>query len=208
MKIKYNLKNVHVFPIATVNANGSVTYETEQVTADGQSVTRNVVIKWPGAVSLALDPQGELSPFYADGIEYFTSNGNNGYSGPFQSALVPDAIAEKIQGDVVDDNGAYIENANAAVKYFGMAFEFDGDDTGRRHVLYKCCMTRPKVESQTKEDKIEPVTDETTITASPVYIPSLDIFTPKARLDKSKNATAYGTWFDAPYSPVVTSPGE
>lgn len=207
MKIKYNLKNVHIFPIATVNANGSVTYETETVTVDNESVTRKVAIPWHGAVSLALDPQGEMSTFWADGIEYYVSNGNNGYSGPFQSALVPNAIAEKVQGDVVDSNGAYVENSDAAVKYFGMAFEFDGDTTGRRHILYKCCMTRPKVESQTKEDKIEPVTDEVTITASPVYITSLDIFSPKARLDKSDNATAYAAWFSEPYTPVAVSAG-
>lgn len=144
---------------------------------------------------------GELSPFYADGIEYYTSNGNNGYSGPFVSAMVPDEVAEKINGDVVDKNGAMIENADAPVVYFAMAFEFDGDTSGRRHVLYKCSLTRPRIESQTKEDRIEPVTDETTITASNVYIPALEIYTPKARLDKDKNATAYGSWFETPYVP-------
>jgi len=188
MKIKYNLKNVHIWPVTKQNENGSVEYAEE-------------AIKWPGAVSIALDPQGELSPFYADGIEYYTSNGNNGYSGPFVSAMVPDEVAEKINGDVVDKNGAMIENADAPVVYFAMAFEFDGDTSGRRHVLYKCSLTRPRIESQTKEDRIEPVTDETTITASNVYIPALEIYTPKARLDKDKNATAYGSWFETPYVP-------
>ena len=111
MKIKYNLKNVHLFPISAVNADGSVTYETTGSGNDAHAV----VIPWPGAVSIALDPQGELSPFYADGIEYYTSNGNNGYSGPFTSAIVPDEVAEKILGDVVDGNGAFIENADAQV---------------------------------------------------------------------------------------------
>lgn len=205
MKIKYNLKNVHLFPVASVNANGSVTYETESVTNDGTTTTQAVVIPWPGAVSIALDPQGELTPFYADGIEYFTSNGNNGYSGPFTSAMVPDLVSEKILGDVVDGNGAYVENSDANVKYFGMAFEFDGDTSGRRHILYKCSLTRPKVESQTKEDKIDPVTDEVNINASPVYIPALDIYSPRARLDKDKNATAYNAWFTQAYAPQAVS---
>ena len=201
MKIKYNLKNVHLFPISAVNADGSVTYETTGSGNDAHAV----VIPWPGAVSIALDPQGELSPFYADGIEYYTSNGNNGYSGPFTSAIVPDEVAEKILGDVVDGNGAFIENADAQVKYFGIAFEFDGDASGRRHILYKCSMTRPRVESQTKEDRIEPVTDEVTLTASSVYIPTLGKYTPRARLDKDKNATAYASWFEAAYQPVAPS---
>lgn len=207
MKIKYNLKNVHIFPIASVNTDGSVTYATESVTGQGgTSTTRNVVYAWPGAVSIALDPQGEMGIFWADGIQYYVSNGNNGYSGPFTSAMVPDEIAEAISGDVVDGNGAYIENSDAAVKYFGMAFEFDGDTSGRRHMLYKCNMTRPKIESETKEDKIEPKTDEVTITASPVYIAALEIFAPKARLDKSANSTAYESWFTTPYVPVAPSP--
>lgn len=201
MKIKYNLKNVHLFPISAVNADGSVTYETTGSGNDAHAV----VIPWPGAVSIALDPQGELSPFYADGIEYYTSNGNNGYSGPFTSALVPDLVSEKILGDVVDGNGAFIEDADAQVKYFGMAFEFDGDASGRRHILYKCSMTRPSVESQTKEDRIEPVTDEVTLTASSVYISALGKYTPRARLDKDKNATAYASWFEAAYQPVAPS---
>jgi len=201
MKIKYNLKNVHLFPISAVNADGSVTYETTGSGNDAHAV----VIPWPGAVSIALGPQGELSPFYADGVEYYTSNGNNGYSGPFTSALVPDLVSEKILGDVVDGNGAFIEDADAPVKYFGMAFEFDGDASGRRHILYKCSMTRPSVESQTKEDKIEPVTDEVTLTASSVYISALGKYTPRARLDKDKNATAYASWFEAAYQPVAPS---
>lgn len=199
MKIKYNLKNVHLFPISAVNADGSVTYETTGSGNDAHAV----VIPWPGAVSIALDPQGELSPFYADGIEYYTSNGNNGYSGPFTSALVPDVVAEKILGDVVDGNGAFIEDADAQVNYFGIAFEFDGDASSRRYILFKCSMTRPRVESQTKEDRIEPVTDEVTLTASSVYIPALGKYTPRARLDKDKNATAYASWFEAAYQPVA-----
>lgn len=199
MKIKYNLKNVHIFPIASVNANGTVTYET----TTANNTTTAVVIQWPGAVSIALDPQGEMTPFYADGIEYYTCNGNNGYSGPFVSALVPDEIESKILGSVVDGNGAYVENSDAPVKYFGMAFEFDGDTSGRRHILYKCSLSRPKVESQTKEDKIDPVTDEVTISASPVYIAALEIYTPRARLDKEANATAWASWFSAAYAPVA-----
>lgn len=201
MKVKYNLKNVHLFPISAVNADGSVTYETTGSGNDAHAV----VIPWPGAVSIALDPQGEISIFYADGVEYYTSNGNSGYSGPFTSALVPDAVAEKILGDVVDNNGAYVENANAQVKYFGMAFEFDGDTSGRRHLLYKCSLTRPKIESQTKEDKIEPVTDEVEINATSVYIPALDIYTPRARLDKDKKPTEYAKWFQEAYQPVAPS---
>ena len=53
-KVKFNLWNVHYAPLLT-NTTSSISYGKP--------------IPIPGAVSLSLDPTGENSAFYADGIE-------------------------------------------------------------------------------------------------------------------------------------------
>ena len=73
-KVKYNLKNVHVAVLTK--------------TTEGYSYATPKHI--PGAVSLSLDPEGDSNPFYADGIVYFRSTSNNGYSGDLEMALIPE----------------------------------------------------------------------------------------------------------------------
>ena len=73
-KVKYNLKNVHAAKL-TKGDDGNFTYDTPQAI--------------PGAVSISLEAEGDSSPFYADGIVYFRSTANNGYSGDLEIALNP-----------------------------------------------------------------------------------------------------------------------
>ena len=74
-KVKYNLKNVHAAKLKK-DTSGAFTYENPKAI--------------PGAVSISLDAEGESSPFYADGIVYFRSTANNGYSGDLEIALIPE----------------------------------------------------------------------------------------------------------------------
>ena len=41
--------------------------------------TYETPVPMPGAVSLSLEQQGELSPFYADGIKYYVNYGDAWY---------------------------------------------------------------------------------------------------------------------------------
>ena len=122
----------------------------------------------PGAVSLSLDAEGESSPFYADGIVYFRTYANNGYSGDLEIALIPEWFRTEILKELLDSNGVLVEKAdNTESVKFALLFEFDGDEHGIRHVLYNCAASRPSIESQTKEETSEPRTETLNLTADP-----------------------------------------
>ena len=186
-KIKYGIKNVTFFP-ATIAADGSATY--------GEA------IPVPGAVSLSLDQQGETTPFYADNIVYYTSVANNGYEGDLEVAKIPDAVLTGILGYVEDTNKVLVEDANATVVHFAMAFQFEGDVHAKRHILYNCTMNRPSVAGSTKEESIEPQTETVTITATTIYNATLDKDIVKASATQADSATQYAAWFTTAYQPA------
>ena len=172
-KVKYNLKNVHAAKLTeTKSAEGviSYTYSTPQAV--------------PGAVSISLSAEGDTSPFYADGIVYFRTTSNNGYSGDLELALIPEWFRTEILGETLDEKG---------VK-FALLFEFDGDVNAIRHVLYNCSASRPSIESQTKEETIEPGTETLTLTADPRPDGLV-----KARTGDTTDDTTYAGWYSAVY---------
>ena len=155
-KVKYNLKNVHAAKLTETVTNG--------VTSFSYGTPKAI----PGAVSISLDAEGESSPFYADGIVYFRSVTNNGYSGDLEMALVPEWFRTEILQEQLDGKGVLIEKSdNRESVKFALLFEFDGDINCIRHVLYNCTSSRPSIESETKEDTIEPGTEKLSITADP-----------------------------------------
>ncbi|MDU5310654.1 MAG: phage tail protein, partial [Dialister sp.] len=155
-KVKYNIKNVYAAKMAETVSNGvsTFTYETPKPI--------------PGAVSLSLDAEGESSPFYADGVVYFRTVTNNGYSGDLEIALIPEWFRTEILQETLDSKGVLVENSNTAESVkFALLFEFDGDVKAIRHALYNCTASRPSIESETKEDTIEPGTETLSMTADP-----------------------------------------
>ena len=80
---------------------------------------------------------------------------------------------------------------------FALLFEFDGDVRAIRHVLYNCSASRPSIESETKEDTIEPGTETLSITADPRADGLV-----KARTGDTTDAAAYVEWYNNVYIPA------
>lgn len=176
-KIKFGLKNVH--------------YSVITETAGVPSYATPVAI--PGAVNLSLPASGEKSEFYADDSAYYEKYSNNGYEGSLEIALIPDDFQTDVLGEIVDDNGAIVENANAIIKDIALMFEFNGDVNAVRHVLYNCNVSRPEIRSATKGKTVDPQTDTLNLAARP----AIDTGDVKAKLAYGK--TGYDTFFSAVY---------
>ncbi|MCM1232951.1 MAG: phage tail protein [Ruminococcus flavefaciens] len=187
-KVKYNLKNVHAAKL-TKSEDGTFTYDTPQAI--------------PGAVSISLEAEGDSSPFYADGIVYFRSVTNNGYSGDLEIALIPEWFRTVILQETLDAKGVLVENSDVgeSVK-FALLFEFDGDMKAIRHVLYNCSASRPSIESETKEDTIEPGTETLALTADPREDGLV-----KSRTGDTTDDATYANWYKTVYIPAEDSVG-
>lgn len=152
-KVKFNIKNVHIAPM----------------TMQGEEPTWATPIKVPGAVSFSLEPQGDVTPFYADGILYYQSVANNGYSGDLEVALIPVEVLKALYGIAEGtDSKVLTENANAEPVPFALLFEEDGDTTGTRFALYNCTATRPTRSFSTNKAGKEVQTQSVTVTAAPM----------------------------------------
>lgn len=188
-KIKYGLSNVYFAPITAQEANGSVTF--------GEPVA------WPGAVSLSMDQEGEISNFYADNVVYWSGAANNGYSGTLESALVPESFRTQILGEIKNTDGVLLEDAGATGAHFALLFQFEGDEKATRHVLYNCVASRPSQNGNTKEESIDPETETVDIEAATIFVPALSKNLVKARTGDEATDTVYNGWFTAVYVPTA-----
>lgn len=181
-KVQFGLKNVHyavLTPAATPN--GTPTFATP--------------VAVPGAVTLTLDPVGEVSPFYADNITYYTSIANNGYSGDLEMALITDQMLSDVWGIAADDGGVIVENANNQPKSFALLYQIDGDQNNRLYCLYNCSATRPGIGSTTITETKEPQTQSVSITASALADGRV-----MARTTESTDTATINSWFTSVYT--------
>lgn len=190
-KVKYGLCNVF-YAMATLRDDGTATYGTP--------------VRFPGAVSLSLEPQGDQTIFRADNINYWVGQSNNGYQGDFEIARIIDSFRKDVLGDKTDSNGALVEDADAQPKPFALMFQFDGDEKNTRHVMYNCTVSRPTVAGSTTDETIEPQTETVTLTASTIWNNALEINTPKASVEQDN--PLYATWNDAVYIPGSAAPAQ
>lgn len=187
-KVKFNICNVHYAPI-TVTENGVVSFATP--------------VSMPGAVSISLDPTGEPESFYADGIEYYVINNNQGYDGDLELAMIPESFRTDILKETADANNVLVENANSETGSFALLFEFDGDIRKIRHVMYNCSASRPTIESKTNEEDKEVQTETLTIKARPMadgYV--------KAKTGDKTTDEVYNNWYKTVYQPTAQNSTE
>lgn len=147
-KVKFGLKNV--------------VYAIEQETD-----TYGDVKQWPGAVNITRELQGEENAFYADNMVYYSSYNHQGYTGEFESALIPEDVETEVYGDEIDETTGIIKESRASkTKRIALGFQIDGDADNRRHWMYGVTLSRPNTEAGTTTETAEPQTDTVSYTAS------------------------------------------
>lgn len=143
-KVKFGLKNVTVFPI------------TDSVSEGVATETYGSPISIPGAVSLSMDPDGDLVKEYADDTIYWAGNASNDYSGTLEIERVPVAFETGLLGMTTDaTTGEIQETESSQPKPFGLVFQVNGDkNKGRIYRFARCYCRRIGVGANTKSDNL------------------------------------------------------
>lgn len=184
-KVKYNICNVH-YAVITKKEDGTVEFA--------------IPVAIPGAVSISLDPKGEPESFYADGVEYYVINNNQGYDGDLEVALIPESFREDVLLETADANNVLVENSNSQTGSFALLFEFDGDVRKIRHVMYNCSASRPSISGKTNEEGKEVQTETLTIKSRPLANGLV-----KAKTGNSTTDSVYADWYKKVYVPGETA---
>lgn len=179
-KVQFNLKNVHY-----------------AVLTDADAMTYSEPVSVPGAVNLNLDPQSELSKFYADGMVYYQAVANNGYSGDLEMARFIDQMMKDVWGFQESTDKVLVERGDVEAKAFALLFQIDGDADGELYALFNCSGTKPKIAAATNTETKTPQTQTSTISAVPLlngYI--------MARTTKDTATETKSNWFKAVHKPT------
>ena len=151
-KVRFNLRNVYY-----------------AVLTPGATPSWATPVHIPGGVSLDLTAEGDSTDFYADGVVFYHTQANNGYSGSLEMARISDAMMADVWGDTLGGTSKVLtENANTEPKPFALLYQIDGDADEEYYVLYNVNASRPNVGSQTNEATKEPRTQTIDISAIPL----------------------------------------
>lgn len=191
-KVKYGLSKCY-YAVATIAADGTATFGTP--------------VAIPGAVSLSLDAQGEITPFRADNMDYWTSSSNNGYEGDLEIAIIPESFKTDVLNEYEDTTQkVFYETTDADPTHFALLFQFEGDVHATRHVMFNCVATRPQVSGETTPTGgIEPQTETISITAASIYNSALQKSLVKASTKSDTTSTVYDGWFTAVTVPTAVT---
>lgn len=179
-KIKFGIRNCY-YAARTETTGGAYTYGSP--------------VKLPGAVSISLAPAGESNSFYADDVEYFRTDANNGYTGDLEIAVIPDAFRQLAFGETADTNNVLLEDADGIGGEFALGFEIQGDEKKNLFWFFNCVASRPDVNATTKEASIDPQTDTINISCRPD-----ENYIIRAKTMESASTSTLSGWFSAVYA--------
>lgn len=149
-RVRYGLANVHY---ALMNEGGLTGYAAP--------------VRLPGAVSLSLTALGDvLEKIDIRGNRRDVGLSGTGYDGTFEIALIPWEFRRDVLGER-EEGGIAREYDRAKRRRFALLFEFKGDVTNTRHVLYNCAAQRPAITGNTKKETIEPAVETLNLLALP-----------------------------------------
>lgn len=154
-KVHYDLVDVHVAALTLDLEAGTVSFGTPKALL--------------GSISMDLSAQGEQVKLRADGMDYYVTNSNNGYSGNLNLAMVPDWFRQEYLGDTLSEKDkVLVENAQVEPKPFALLYGFKGDAKNRRHVMYNCTANRPNIKGENKDNQKQPDTETLPLTSVPL----------------------------------------
>lgn len=183
-KVQFNFKNVYYAAI------------TESVVGGKTTESFGTPVAIPGGVSVQIDPEGSTTPFYADGIKYYVSSTNAGYTGKMVVAKIPDQMLIDIWNFAKDSKGVISESVDAKTKDFALLFQIDGDQTEELYVFYKVTASRPSIASSTVTNEKDVQTQELSISCAPLATNGKVL----SRTTEETDATTKSSWFTKVYA--------
>lgn len=155
-KVRFTIDNVHYAKLTTSVVNGVESY------------SYGTPVHVPGTSNLDLTAEGDISRWPADGIDYWVSENNNGYSGDWENAIFPDQMLKDIWGLIEQSTDkTLLETADAETNEFALLFRLRGDKYRRLVVLYRCVAGRPNIGSSGSSGRNEPQPQSISINAMP-----------------------------------------
>lgn len=195
--IMFGLSNVYI---------ASVTEARDALTGE-VTTTYGEPKAWPGAVHMTLNTKATSADSYADNGVWYTTMSNPGYDGSYESMHVPEWAATELLGRLKDNNGAIIECSEDRPLYFALMFETDTDTVPTRYVFYKCMLTNPSGDWETKTDSTTPKTATANIRVMPRadvdVVGGLNKHAIGTTVSATTDATAYDDFYEAVYAPSI-----
>lgn len=172
------------------------------VDEDGKDVYGEVT-KFVGNRQINFTPAGELVNVYADGTTILVGKNNNGYTGSIESTFLDEEFLEWALSEVSDAKKVQYEIQEPVINRFGLVWEWVGDKSRTRHVMYNVTANRPDINATTAGDGGTKSAQYQTI--SLIAIPRADGLV-KARTGADIDQAVYDAWFTTVYDPFVVGP--